>query len=331
MRIEEATVKLSASHTASTMQATELTMKSNFKQVFSRQLGQLEKDAAAERQRVATMLQSLVDAIIAAVQGKKCTEKLAADSAQACLPEEAATEPDSGYTFEWQCLLRETFCETEKTTIAGEGKVLTQDGREIDFNFAVDLSRQFKSEKLLQEAGSIKLQDPLVINFDGKASELTEQRLAFDLDADGQLEEIPGLAAGSGFLVLDRNGNGQIDDGSELFGVKSGNGFADLAEFDGDKNGWIDEGDAVFSELAVWSGGELASLKTRGVGALYTAAVDAPFSLKNEGNQLLGQLRAAGIYLSEAGEAGHLQQLDLAVSELPAGDKQPAKGERLAA
>ena len=331
MRIEDSTVRLSASHEVQRTQATEFTVESNFKEVFRAQASQLEEDAAAGRERVAMMLQSLVDAIIAAIQGKKGSENLAAED---CLPKNEAalpTEPENGRRFEWHCRLSESFHETEKTSICGSGVVCTQDGRQIDFNFAVDLSREFKSEKIYEEAGSVVLKDPLVINFNGKSSELTSERLSFDLNADGQREDIPGLASGSGFLVFDRNGNGQADDGSELFGALSGQGFNDLAQFDQDKNGWIDESDDAFSKLGVWSGKALSSLKERGVGALYTGAVDAPFSLKTDDNQLLGQIRAAGIYLSEAGEVGHMQQIDLAVSAPALGHEQPAEGERLAA
>jgi hypothetical protein len=193
------------------------------------------------------------------------------------------------------------------------------------------MAREFKSEKIYEESGSIVLRDPLVLSFDGKASELTDQRQSFDLDSDGKLESIPGLAASSGFLVFDRNGNGKADNGGELFGAKTGNGFSELASYDIDRNGWIDEDDPVFSQLAVWSGDSWNSLAGRGVGALYTGAVDAPFSLKNSANGLLGQIRAAGVYLNESGSVGSLQQVDLAVSALPDGAQQPENRQKLAA
>lgn len=56
---------------------------------------------------------------------------------------------------------------------------------------------------------------------------------------------------GSGFLALDRNQNGVVDDGSELFGTQSGDGFAHLALYDQDSNGWIDANDPVFDKLRI--------------------------------------------------------------------------------
>ena len=75
----------------------------------------------------------------------------------------------------------------------------------------------------------------------------------FDIDADGEEESISYLQGGSGYLALDKNGDGVINDGSELFGTKSGDGFADLAEYDADGNGWIDENDPIFDKLLIWA------------------------------------------------------------------------------
>jgi hypothetical protein len=162
------------------------------------------------------------------------------------------------------------------------------------------------------------LHDPLVINFGGRAAQLEGQCFAFDLDADGQAETLHELGGASGYLVIDRNGDGRINDGSELFGPGSGDGFADLAALDGDGNRWLDEADAAFSTLRVWqrdaSGQDhLASLGERGVGALYLGSTATPFALTDGDNRRLGQVRASGLYLNEDGSAGTLQQIDLAV------------------
>ena len=327
MRIAESTVALSAKHEAERSQSTEITLEHSFRQVFESMASAESDTQTASHERVMKLLQSLIDAILAAIDGKNCPENIAA-------AEPSANElppARGGRELSWHSKVSETICESEKTSVCGNGRVKTSDGKEINFNYAVDMAREFKSNKVYEDSGSVVLHDPLVLSFDGKASELTDVRQNFDLDSDGKLESIPGLAASSGFLVFDRNANGKADDGSELFGARSGNGFSELAAFDVDHNGWIDEADPVFAQLAVWSGDSWNSLAGRGVGALYTGAVDAPFSLKNSDNGLLGEIRAAGIYLSEAGSVGSLQQVDLAVSTLPVGQQQPDDGQKLTA
>lgn len=326
MKIQDSTVQLSASHEASRTHTLEITTEQSFRQVFKQLAVDAKDEQSVALQRVQKLLQSLVEAIMAAMDGKKCEVNFAAGDLQPAEVPQAA-----GPELSWQRSSKETICESEKTTVCGNGQVLTTDGKKIEFNYSLAMERNYFSEKTAEESGSIKLSDPLMLSFNGRACELTKDGIAFDLNADGTPEQIPGLGAGSGFLVFDRNGNGKADNGGELFGVASGNGFADLAQLDSDKNGWIDEADSAFSQLAVWSGDSFNSLKQQGVGALYTAAVDAEFSLKTSSNELLGQIRAAGLYLSEAGEVGQMQQVDLAVSALPLGPEHPAEGEKLAA
>jgi hypothetical protein len=328
MRITESTVALSAKHEAERKQTNEITLDHSFRQVFE-SLASVKTDNRNELQkRISQLLQSLIEAIMAAMDGKKCPENIAASGQPAG---EAAPSLRGGREVSWHSKISETISESEKTSVCGSGWVKTCDGKEVAFDYALDMAREFKSHKVFEDSGTVVLRDPLVLSLDGKASELTDARQRFDLDSDGKLESIPGLGASSGFLVFDRNANGKADDGSELFGATSGNGFAELAAFDNDHNGWIDEADPVFAQLAVWSGDNWSSLAGRGVGALYTGAVDAPFSLKNSENGLLGEIRAAGIYLTEAGTAGALQQLDLAVSALPVGQQQPDDSQNLAA
>lgn len=327
MKIQDSTVQLSASHEATHSRTLAVTTEQGFRRLFN----EMSVDAAAQqkgaRQRVEKLLQALVDAILAAIDGKKYEANLAACEDLPVATAAAPGEPE----ISWRRSITETVCEAEKTTVCGNGQVTTTDGKRIDFNYSLAMERKFSSEKTNEESGRIKLRDPLMLSFDGKACELTADCINFDLNADGTPEQIPGLGSGSAFLVFDRNGNGRADDGSELFGVASGNGFADLALLDGDHNGWIDEADAAFSQLGLWSAEGFSTLQGQGVGALYTAAVDAPFLLKTTSNELLGQIRAAGLYLSEAGEVGQMQQVDLAVSDLPVGAKHPAEGQQLTA
>ena len=159
--------------------------------------------------------------------------------------------------------------------------------------------------------------DPLILNFEGNYADLTDEKYEFDLDADGNTELISYLAGNSGMLALDRNSDGIINDGSELFGAQTGNGFAELAAYDEDSNGYIDEADSIFDQLLIWRKGReedtLETLSERDIGAIYLGATDTPFDIKGEDNLHNGRVRTSGVYLTEAGEVGTLQQIDMVV------------------
>lgn len=221
-----------------------------------------------------------------------------------------------GWGFEYH--RTETYYESEQLSFAAKGQVKTTDGQTIDFDVQLNMSREFmSSSSFILKAGDALI-DPLVINYAGPAAELTENKYEFDINADGILENISFLQPGSGFLALDLNGDGAINDGSELFGPQSGDGFAELAAYDKDGNGWIDEGDAVYEQLRLWSkdleGNDiLTTLREADVGAIFLGNAEAEFGMKNQANQLLGQNHKAGVYLKESGGAGVVQQIDLAV------------------
>lgn len=212
----------------------------------------------------------------------------------------------------------ETTVERESVSFSAEGVVHTADGREIQLSVQLNMSREFISHTNLTVRAGDALKDPLVINFAGAAAELTASKFSFDIDVDGRPDEISFVGPNSGLLALDRNDDGIINDGSELFGALSGDGFADLAAYDDDGNGWIDEGDAIFTRLLIWSRDaeghdQMEGLLQRNVGAIYLGQTATPFSLKDSDNALQGVVRASGIYLGEDGGAGTVQQLDLVV------------------
>lgn len=105
---------------------------------------------------------------------------------------------------------------------------------------------------------------------------------------------------------------------SVLFGVRSVNGFADLAQLDDDGNGWIDEGDSAFASLYLWNKDAagrdvMTSLKDAGVGAIALAHAKTPFALKDSDNQQLGQITDTGVFLMEKGGVGTVQKVDVVV------------------
>ena len=218
--------------------------------------------------------------------------------------------------------LSRTVTESESTSLHATAQVHTADGQVIRLDLQLEMSRSYSETTQLDvqrgAATGQRRKDPLVVNFAAPAAQLESGRFAFDVDADGQNEAVATLGAGSGYLTLDRNGNGRVDDGSELFGTASGNGFADLARWDEDGNGWIDAGDAVFQRLGVWvpgadGQGSTVTLASTGIGALSLNAVASPFELRDSRNQALGAVRATALYLREDGSTGSVQQVDWVV------------------
>lgn len=213
----------------------------------------------------------------------------------------------------------ETRYEAEQTTFSAQGVVKTSDGREIRFDLQLAMSREYYEESNVSiRAGDAVRKDPLVINLNGTSVQLTDVKFAFDIDADGKQDSISFVAPGSGFLALDLNNDGKINDGNELFGAKSGDGFGDLAKYDSDGNQWIDENDAVYTDLRIWTrdlagNDRLTTLSAQQVGALYLGNVATPFSIKDSSNTEQGLVQASGVYLNEDGTPGTLQQIDLSV------------------
>lgn len=135
---------------------------------------------------------------------------------------------------------------------------------------------------------------PIMLDLDGDGVETTAMGHGayFDHSADGFAEKTAWVGKDDGLLVRDLNGNGQIDSGRELFGSetllangeKVANGFAALAELDGNGDGVIDAQDAAFADLRVWKdangngrtdAGELLTLAQAGVQRIDVAYTDS--------------------------------------------------------
>ncbi len=195
------------------------------------------------------------------------------------------------------------------------GSVETEDGRRLDFSLDMSVRQEVSSAQYCGVQAS--LIDPLVLAIDDDLPSLASgSSFTFDLDGDGEEERIAALSSGSGFLALDKNGDGIINNGSELFGPLSGQGYAELGNYDADGNMWIDENDPIFDELKIWIGAgsenaRLVSLKEAGVGALSLASVGTAFEMKGGNGELLGRISHAGIFLKENGEVKSMAEIDL--------------------
>jgi len=209
------------------------------------------------------------------------------------------------------------------------GQVVLNDGRSI--NFKLFTSHSAQTEVTAESKASLSvamMQDPLVINFGTESVTLRDQIFEFDLQAEGEQQHFAQLGSGSGFLVFDENQDGQVNDGTELFGAQSGKPFADLAAFDVDGNGWIDEADPVFQHLKLWTDQSdqthLVSLASKEIGAIYLGNVAQGEDLMSQQGERLGHLKSAGIVLMQDGAVRTAQAIDLAERQPPENFKQHA-------
>ncbi|MDD3328251.1 MAG: SdrD B-like domain-containing protein, partial [Zoogloea sp.] len=137
---------------------------------------------------------------------------------------------------------------------------------------------------------------PIVIDLDGNGIQTVSRENAngtFDLLGTGVAVKSGWLSGGDGFLAIDSNGNGRIDDVSELFGGNAvGQGFAKLSAFDSNGDGLVDRNDAAFGELKIWvdangnhqtDAGELMGLTDAGVASLNLSYFALP-AVDEQGN-----------------------------------------------
>ena len=100
-------------------------------------------------------------------------------------PHSASTGPErEGWGVEYD--YHEEYHEVEQMDFSASGTVVTADGKEISFSLDLSMSREFHESSSIQiRAGDARLVDPLIINYDGPAADLTDTKFSFDLDNDG--------------------------------------------------------------------------------------------------------------------------------------------------
>jgi hypothetical protein len=192
---------------------------------------------------------------------------------------------------------------------------------DLELSFSKELYEAHSMELVL---GNAKILDPLVINYDDDINpfeNLSKLKFEFDLDSDGETEAIPFLKKGAGFLALDSNNNGKIDNGSELFGPKTNDGFKELSHHDSDHNNWIDENDPVFNKLKIWQINEngdnqLVSLVDLNVGAIYLNSVQSGYTYQDSIDKIDAIQKSNGVYVKNDGSGAHMiNALDIALQQ----------------
>lgn len=219
---------------------------------------------------------------------------------------------DQEVQFDVKYQRRESEREVEVTSFRAAGSVATADGRQIDFTAALDLARVYARTETI----SLRASGTLNIPSGAGAPAPVPSPAAAPAPGGVAPPSQQALSVGGSVLGLDGNEDGRIDAATELVG-QSGNGFAELAEYDEDGNGFIDEGDSIFSKLALVDQGATGltadTLESRGVGAIFTGSVATPYRFTDESNQTVATVSRSGIYLNENGTTGIAQQVDVLI------------------
>ncbi|MBB2495691.1 hypothetical protein [Aquipseudomonas ullengensis] len=229
-------------------------------------------------------------------------------------------------------ILRRTLMPDSETPLPGEAAAeISQASQQSNTSSSastavVDASAQAASFQQVLEQRELELNvtakpqpeqvDPLVLDLAGNgfSTRGLGDAVQFDLDADGRSDRISAPSGDDALLALDRNGNGRIDDGSELFGDQNGaaNGFAELAKYDDNSDGRIDAQDVVFERLRLLrftadGQQQVQSLSDAGVSAIELQARDV--------KQALGaydQIAQLGQFQFQDGRSGQAADLLLA-------------------
>ncbi|WP_343605921.1 calcium-binding protein, partial [Roseateles sp.] len=200
----------------------------------------------------------------------------------------------------------------------GLDEVIEKARRALIPGYAVEMTIADAVNQNYRSATTWRPRDPLAIDLDGDGIEMrtpSDAPVLFDHNGDGVRTGTGWLSADDAWLVMDRNGNGLVDNGSELFGVdtdipgvdaagnptsrKGGTGFEALAAQDSNKDGVFDANDANFEVVRLWSdlngdgvsqSNELRSLASEGIKSISLEVLHGTKDLGN-GNSITGQAK----------------------------------------
>ena len=161
--------------------------------------------------------------------------------------------------------------------------------------------------------------DPLIFDLDGdgiKTTSLDQSCTYFDLDNNGFAERTAWVDASDGLLVLDRNNDGQITSGQELFGdqtllangARAASGFEALKEFDSNRDGRIDAKDEVYSKLKIWrdlnGDGISQAEELKGLSDYNIASISLSSTSSNASDVMNNIQRRVGSFIKTDGSGG---------------------------
>lgn len=152
----------------------------------------------------------------------------------------------------------------------------------------VSAREQEQASLSISRTAEVQQADPLALdlNGDGLQTSGVAQGILFDINGDGSKEQTSFVSGGDAFLAYDRNGNGVIDSGKELFGDNNGyrHGYAELAAYDDNQDGKINDADAIYDKLQLLSVDQqgrqqLQSLKDAAIASISLDYTDSNYAI----------------------------------------------------
>lgn len=220
---------------------------------------------------------------------------------------DGAQAPDTGKGFKdlFQELFQAYFGASQGGAPAGSAAAAQSSTQSVQLEFKFSFSAEITIEAEVQQS------DPIVLDLDGDGIELSHHDAGayFDILGSGTAVRTAFVTGGDAFLALDRNGNGSIDSGKELFGDQHGarNGYEELRKLDGNGDNVINARDAAFKDLLLFvdngngqtEAGELLRLSEAGIAEIGLGY--AELSLRASGGNRLAQI---GSYRRDDGTYG---------------------------
>jgi hypothetical protein len=190
------------------------------------------------------------------------------------------------------------------------GDLQLSDGSSISFAFDFSMEISWARYSYTEQP----LQDPLVVSLSGSPVQLSSDSSLFDLRSDGNEVKLPQLAAQQYYLAYDRNQDQQVNNGTELFGPRTGQGFAELAKFDDNGNGFIDPADDIWQYLYLWRPKQqLLSMTEAKLGAFSLSSAATAMPLLDKQQQKQGEIQRSGLAFTQDARPVLVQQIDLVV------------------
>lgn len=159
----------------------------------------------------------------------------------------------------------------------------------------------------------VQQSDPLALDLDGNGLTTSgvENGILFDIDGDGTKEKTSFISGGDAFLAYDKNGNGVIDNGKELFGDSNGyqHGFAELAAYDDNKDGKIDAADAIYDKLQLLSIDQEGKQKLENLNQSKVASINLDYTEPHQAINQYDSIAQLGEFTYKDGTKGQAGDL----------------------